>query len=861
MAKRITVVGEFKDQISKESKKASQNLSKNFSGAAKSAKGMTTGMSVLAGAVGGVSAAITTKLLTAVGKIPSSFLKASTSVENLTVQFETILGSASAAQARIEELVNFAASTPFQLPAIAKASKVLETLTEGTLSTGKGLRLVGDAAAASGESFENLAVHVGRAFSGLMANRPIGESASRLQELGLISGKVRNRIEELQKAGRGKEAWRVLQTELKTSEGAMERLSNTADGMISTIKDLFDQIMRDVGSGGVFDSFKGGLKTVRDTMDLLVESGVFKDLGKQISDAFGAFFGGPKSPEKMAKDIEKSIRSLKKEVILLAAAFKGAWISAKTLFEGIKLGASLASTLMKRLAFEQSDIFKKVQNINLKRGQDLHKSIKKIEKDIRDTYGVSVLEARKAAKRGESINRLQSSAVNSFIANVRRLGIEMGLTAEQAERILPRRLLGKWLIGIKDQETLLGGLQKAWDNFIEGTASGVTDIQRLLFSLNRELEKASKTPIIGSTGDGGGGTKPTPPKSVVSVSDLGGDARLKATEDIIAAKQKEAEEIEEVLSLINQETNAQLKLRDIAIASISDQFDARRATLSAQVSDEIASVRDLMNQKLISKQEGENAITEIERAASEERKAISDEEAQFKMQKEVETVEAVIGGINTVASAFQSLYSMQISNIDKEARAQIEAVKKNVKGRKAQEKEIAKIEKEAEARRKQARKAELITSLVMAIANTALGVTQALANNAPPLSFVLAALVGAAGAVNIGIISSQISKLASGGIVGGQGQSDSEPALLTPGEMVLNSSQQARLFALANGGGGGAVGTGSPIQVTETFIVQGNLDEAAVEQIRVDREQSLMSLRDDLSELAFRGQIDNVVTA
>ena len=155
-------------------------------------------------------------------KLGKDAVFAAAELESLELQFKPLLGSAEEAKKRIGELSKFAASTPFELPAIAKASKTLQTLTGGMLATGNGLKLVGDAAAVAGVGFDELSVHVGRAFSNLKANRAAGESISRLQELGLISGQTRNEIEELQKASRGTEAWELLQSELKKTEGAME---------------------------------------------------------------------------------------------------------------------------------------------------------------------------------------------------------------------------------------------------------------------------------------------------------------------------------------------------------------------------------------------------------------------------------------------------------------------------------------------------------------------------------------------------------------------------------------------------------------------------------------------------------------
>ena len=78
-----------------------------------------------------------------------------------------------------------------------------------------------------------------------------------------------------------------------------------------------------------------------------------------------------------------------------------------------------------------------------------------------------------------------------------------------------------------------------------------------------------------------------------------------------------------------------------------------------------------------------------------------------------------------------------------------------------------------------------------AVSNTALGVTQALASSPPPFSFVLAAMVAAAGAAEIATIAAQ--KYATGGIVPGIGNKDTIPAMLTPGEVILNQAQQSNL--------------------------------------------------------------------
>lgn len=146
------------------------------------------GLAALAGAIAGVGAA-TAAAAKGVGLAMS--------METATTQFGILLGSADAAQQRIAELRDFASATPFQFPEIANASKTLETLTKGALSTGKGLTMVGDVAAMTGQPFSDTAVTVGRLFDALDSGQAAGQSLSRLQELGAISGDTRAQIEQV----------------------------------------------------------------------------------------------------------------------------------------------------------------------------------------------------------------------------------------------------------------------------------------------------------------------------------------------------------------------------------------------------------------------------------------------------------------------------------------------------------------------------------------------------------------------------------------------------------------------------------------------------------------------------------------
>tara|TARA_R100000655_G_C2990210_1_gene193014 strand:+ start:423 stop:2411 length:1989 start_codon:yes stop_codon:yes gene_type:complete len=144
---------------------------------------------------------------------------------------------------------------------------------------------------------------------------------------------------------------------------------------------------------------------------------------------------------------------------------------------------------------------------------------------------------------------------------------------------------------------------------------------------------------------------------------------------------------------------------------------------------------------------------------------------------------------------------------DNEMNAQIKAILNSQMTEEQKEASIANIKetfrlKDIEAARKMKgiKKAE-------AVMNTAVAVTDALPN------WVLAALIAAKGAVEVATIDAQ--QFAKGGIVKGYGDQDTVPAMLTPGELILNRAQQDNL---AGGMGGVTINIGGNIIGEESFV-------------------------------------------
>jgi hypothetical protein len=216
----------------------------------------------------------------AIGAGMAKAIKAGFDVETMETQFKVLLGSVEAAKQRIAELQRFSSATPFELPGIAKASRMLHVFTGGVLGTTESLTLIGDAAAAVNQQIEDVSFWIGRAYSSIQAGQPFGESAMRLQEMGLLTGKARMQLDALTKSGASSaQIWGVLEGELKTFSGGMKTLSQTGNGLLSTLKDNARLAMAQFG-GAFLEASKGGLSALIAKFDTLLQSNTFQQWGQ-----------------------------------------------------------------------------------------------------------------------------------------------------------------------------------------------------------------------------------------------------------------------------------------------------------------------------------------------------------------------------------------------------------------------------------------------------------------------------------------------------------------------------------------------------------------------------------------------------
>jgi hypothetical protein len=212
-------------------------------------------------------------------------LKKAFDMETVETQFKVLLGSTEAAKKRLKELSDFSAATPFELPDIAAASRQLHVFTDGAMGGADSLRDIGDASAAVGQNIQEVAFWVGRAYAAIKGGQPFGEAAMRLQEMGIMTPKVRQQMEELQKSGgSATRVFALLQNRLGEFSGGMDELSQTGNGLISTLKDNWSLALADFGKA-FMGLAKGGLRDVIARIDELRSNGTIEVWAQKSADA------------------------------------------------------------------------------------------------------------------------------------------------------------------------------------------------------------------------------------------------------------------------------------------------------------------------------------------------------------------------------------------------------------------------------------------------------------------------------------------------------------------------------------------------------------------------------------------------
>jgi hypothetical protein len=201
--------------------------------------------------------------------------------ETYEIQFANLLGSFEKAEERMKSLADFANSTPFELPEVAKASITLEAMGRGALSGEESLRMVGDAAAKANVPFDELGVTVGRLYANLKAGATAGVELNRLSDIGLLAPDVKLALMELSESANegGKnfaKLWAMVESELQKAKGSTQLMALSFKGLVSTMGDSWNELKRTIG-----EPFRDALKPLVGDLTGLIDQLTAKALALQ----------------------------------------------------------------------------------------------------------------------------------------------------------------------------------------------------------------------------------------------------------------------------------------------------------------------------------------------------------------------------------------------------------------------------------------------------------------------------------------------------------------------------------------------------------------------------------------------------
>ncbi len=242
----------------------------NIANAAGSAVGRVGGFfrDAFAYATGGLISGALGEIQNSFGKLVEGMIGGNAEFERYQTQFAVLLGSTDAAKKRLEELAKFGASTPFELPEVVKADKIIQGFGLHSAEaakkfgfSGEQIRTIaGDVASGAGVSFEEMAAYIGKFSSGAT-----GEVISRFQELGITTREELTKLGlEFSKSGQlmsplPQATEVVLQLMQKKYGGMMQAQSQTFEGMMSNLQDWVAGTLRTIGAP-IFEVLKDKLQ-------------------------------------------------------------------------------------------------------------------------------------------------------------------------------------------------------------------------------------------------------------------------------------------------------------------------------------------------------------------------------------------------------------------------------------------------------------------------------------------------------------------------------------------------------------------------------------------------------------------------
>jgi hypothetical protein len=212
-----------------------------------------------------------------------------------TVQFQkmeavltTALGSNSAAQAAMDQIVNFASTTPFQVDELTDS--FVKLANRGFVPTMEQMRQMGDLASSVGKSFDQLTEAILDAQTGEFERlKEFGVKASAQGDV--VQFTFKGITTEVAKSDKAIQEYILSLGQLEGVSGSMEAIAATTGGAISNLQDNITQLFKNIGdsSSGFINWFVKDLNNVisslRNMGEIIELMNPFKTIAESSDDA------------------------------------------------------------------------------------------------------------------------------------------------------------------------------------------------------------------------------------------------------------------------------------------------------------------------------------------------------------------------------------------------------------------------------------------------------------------------------------------------------------------------------------------------------------------------------------------------
>jgi hypothetical protein len=212
-----------------------------------------------------------------------------------TVQFQkmeavltTALGSNSAAQAAMDQIVDFASTTPFQVDELTDS--FVKLANRGFVPTMEQMRQMGDLASSVGKSFDQLTEAILDAQTGEFERlKEFGVKASAQGDV--VQFTFKGITTEVAKSDKAIQEYILSLGELEGVSGSMEAIAATTGGAISNLEDNITQLFKNIGdsSSGFINWFVKDLNNVisslRNMGEIIELMNPFKTIAESSDDA------------------------------------------------------------------------------------------------------------------------------------------------------------------------------------------------------------------------------------------------------------------------------------------------------------------------------------------------------------------------------------------------------------------------------------------------------------------------------------------------------------------------------------------------------------------------------------------------